>query len=254
MEPLSPELETLISAADGIDGPDEETTSRLFNRLSVTLALPMALTVPAVAKTTAASIKMSSVLTLVKPKVIIVLLISGFGLIFFSVYRFADNGTAGTAGTPTTMNAPAEPDADAAVASVTPKENEGQTADNNVVESHTEKTEIDNVNKTAPDKPRVVASEKATAAYTLNDEQQLIESARRALNAKQPDTAIELLLKHRRIFKRGQFVEEREVLRIQALAQKGQFRAAERSAHRFLQNHPNTVFRDAVTAAVGVHH
>lgn len=102
----------------------------------------------------------------------------------------------------------------------------------------------------APSKSVLAPVSNRTPTRTLADEQRLIESARRALNAKKSDRAIALLARHRRDFKWGQFVEEREVLRILALSQKGQYRAAKRWANRFLQKYPNTVFKDAVGAAI----
>ena len=79
LDPISPELEALISAAAGDDGPSEETRARLYGRLSSTLAF-----LPAPAPPGGQSLglagKAAALLPSAKPLLVSALVASGIGL------------------------------------------------------------------------------------------------------------------------------------------------------------------------------
>ncbi|MBI5495467.1 MAG: hypothetical protein HY904_10625 [Deltaproteobacteria bacterium] len=88
------------------------------------------------------------------------------------------------------------------------------------------------------------------ATGTLPAERRLLDQARQALADHRGDAALVTLDRHREQYARGQLAEERDALRVMALADLGRAPEARRAAVRFLERHPHSVLRSAVESAV----
>ncbi len=88
------------------------------------------------------------------------------------------------------------------------------------------------------------------ASSSLSAEQLLLDQARAALTAREPERALALLSEHARRFARPQLGEEREALAIQALAVEGRFDEARARAARLRASAPNSLFLPAVDATL----
>lgn len=88
------------------------------------------------------------------------------------------------------------------------------------------------------------------ASSSLAAEQLLLDQARAALTAREPERALALLSEHARRFSRPQLGEEREALAIQVLAVEGRFDEARARAARFRASAPNSLFLPAVDATL----
>jgi hypothetical protein len=84
---------------------------------------------------------------------------------------------------------------------------------------------------------RVERASAGTAADDPAAELALLERAQRALQG-EPRAALALAREHGRRFVRGQFVQEREMIAIEAMLQLGNRAAAEQRGKRFLRDHP----------------
>jgi hypothetical protein len=84
----------------------------------------------------------------------------------------------------------------------------------------------------------------------LAAERSLLEVARTAFSRGQPKDALDQLDLHERQFPTGRLSEEREALRVMALAASGKRQDARARAARFVQEHPDSLLRPAVEAAV----
>jgi outer membrane protein assembly factor BamD (BamD/ComL family) len=80
----------------------------------------------------------------------------------------------------------------------------------------------------------------APAESSLGEEIASFERARSALDAGDADRALGLLDAYEKRFPTGTFVQEAEVLRVQALARKGDEAGARRVGQRFLAAHPSS--------------
>ena len=85
----------------------------------------------------------------------------------------------------------------------------------------------------------------------LADENALVSRAQAALARGRTSEALAAAAEHQRRFPRGEFVEEREALAIQALARSGNTAAAAARAERFRARYPRSMLLRAVNAAVG---
>lgn len=85
----------------------------------------------------------------------------------------------------------------------------------------------------------------------LADENALVSRAQAALARGRTSEALAATTEHQRRFPRGEFVEEREALAIQALARSGNLPAATARAERFRTRYPRSMLLRAVNAAVG---
>ncbi len=88
------------------------------------------------------------------------------------------------------------------------------------------------------------------ATERLAQERRIIDAARSALAEGDVGGALGALQQHRRRFEKGMFVEERDALTIMALAKRGRNEQADAQADRFNQRYPNSLFRDAIRAAL----
>lgn len=86
-----------------------------------------------------------------------------------------------------------------------------------------------------------VKSERAAqkAQAPLPREVDLIREARQKMDT-DPEAALRKLREHEKLFPRGVLAEEREVLRVRALARSGQTKAAREKAAQFEKLHPNS--------------
>jgi hypothetical protein len=276
IEPLPPELKSLISAAAGDDGPSEETRARLYGRLCATLALPH-IPAPPGAEPLGLTGKAAALLPSVKTVLVSALVASGVGL-------------AGLTGYLATRPSPAKGADEVSSPGQDPASEVRQQQV--ILEEALERPRIEprkqtkrkgpvsvnprrhfDASRTARDSsdPQAVSgpvhralpatagtgSKKAAGApenpptkSTMADERRLIEAARRALSAGDIERSITLLGRHRQQFGAGQLSEERDALYIVSLSKKGRHLAARRSARRFFKRYPKTVFKDAVEAAL----
>jgi len=85
---------------------------------------------------------------------------------------------------------------------------------------------------------------------TLTAERLLIDEARTKLTTGEPNAALERLQEHERRFPRGNLVEEREALAVQALVQSGQYEAARARAEELRARWPESVFLQAVDMTI----
>lgn len=85
----------------------------------------------------------------------------------------------------------------------------------------------------------------------LAEEARLLKQAQRALRDGQAGAAIAALTEHQRRFPRGQLSLERSAARIQALCGLGRKQQAEREAEVFLQQHPGSGLATQVRASCG---
>jgi hypothetical protein len=84
----------------------------------------------------------------------------------------------------------------------------------------------------------------------LAAERALIDTARTALGRAQGEAALDALRRHGDRFPAGRLVEEREALRVQALAQLGRGDDARAAAARFRKEHPRSMLLPVVDAAL----
>jgi hypothetical protein len=84
------------------------------------------------------------------------------------------------------------------------------------------------------------------AAGDIRDEIRLLDQARSAVRSGASARALRLLSSYEQRFPRGQFRQEVQVLRMEALAQSGDERRAAALAKRFLAEHPNSTHVERV--------
>jgi hypothetical protein len=99
--------------------------------------------------------------------------------------------------------------------------------------------------------PAVVQEPQAVAARVAgpDGEVSLLAAARKELAAGNPRGALALLRRHERRWPRGELVQEREVMAIQALAASGAAGEVRARADRFLQRFPGSTLSEAVRQA-----
>lgn len=85
----------------------------------------------------------------------------------------------------------------------------------------------------------------------LASENALVSRAQAALARGRVGEALAAIAEHQRSYPRGQFVEEREALAVQALVRAGNLDAARARAERFRARYPRSMLRRAVDSAVG---
>jgi hypothetical protein len=99
--------------------------------------------------------------------------------------------------------------------------------------------------------PSAGSSAKALAPSTTNlaRERAIIEVARTAVARGRTSAALDAIERHAREFPKGQLVEEREGLRVIALARSGQSEDARKKAAAFRKRYPSSVLLPATEAA-----
>jgi hypothetical protein len=90
------------------------------------------------------------------------------------------------------------------------------------------------------------------SASMLASEITLLDAARRSLLGGDPAASLALLDRHAREFGDGQLAHEAAVLRVEALAKRGDREGAAAAARRFLRAHPNSPHADRIEAAAGI--
>jgi TolA-binding protein len=98
-----------------------------------------------------------------------------------------------------------------------------------------------------PSKPRPVAS----VAPDLREEIRLLDQARSAVRAGDGGQALALLAKYARRYPRGQFRQEAQVLRVEALEQSGNKQAAVALGKKFVAAHPESPHVERVERVTG---
>jgi TolA-binding protein len=99
----------------------------------------------------------------------------------------------------------------------------------------------------APSKPRPAAS----VAPDLREEIRLLDQARSAVRAGDGGQALALLAKYARRYPRGQFRQEAQVLRVEALEQSGNKQAAVELGKKFVAAHPESPHVERVERVTG---
>jgi outer membrane protein assembly factor BamD (BamD/ComL family) len=84
----------------------------------------------------------------------------------------------------------------------------------------------------------------------LAHERQIIDKARSALARRDPDAALAAVAEHARSFPKGQLVEMREALAVQALVQGGRGPEARARAERFHRSFPASMYSPVVDSAI----
>jgi hypothetical protein len=79
----------------------------------------------------------------------------------------------------------------------------------------------------------------------------MVDAARSAVSRNNAHGALELVERHEEEYPSGAFVEEREVIRIRALALLGRRDDAEEQARRFREQHPHSLLWPSVRALLG---
>lgn len=90
------------------------------------------------------------------------------------------------------------------------------------------------------------------SASMLASEILILDGARRSLLGGDPAAALALLDRHAREFGDGQLAHEAAVLRVEALARRGDREGATAAARRFLRAHPNSPHAERIEAAAGI--
>ena len=105
-----------------------------------------------------------------------------------------------------------------------------------------------------PERPSVGPKPRRSSAADANDtdalELALLQQARGAVARGEFSTALDALLTHQRRFPAGRLREEREALRIKALAGLGRNDEAQRAAERFRERFPRSVLSDRIEETV----
>jgi len=97
--------------------------------------------------------------------------------------------------------------------------------------------------------PRASAAPDHGNDGSLAAERALVETARAALARADGPAALAVLARHTREFPNGTFVEEREALAVQALAQTGDVAGAKARGERFRRRYPRSLFLPVVEEA-----
>lgn len=90
----------------------------------------------------------------------------------------------------------------------------------------------------------------ASRDHDLASERELLAQARGAVSFRRFQDALDLLDQHRRKFARGRLSEERDSLRVTALAMLGRHDAARDAARHFHARYPESIFAQGVKQAV----
>ncbi len=85
----------------------------------------------------------------------------------------------------------------------------------------------------------------------LARERALIDAARSGLAHDNPSAALDAVRRHAEAFPRGQLSEERDAIRVLALASSGRREEATRAAATFRARYPQSLFSAQITAALG---
>jgi hypothetical protein len=84
----------------------------------------------------------------------------------------------------------------------------------------------------------------------LTAERRLLDVARRALEAEEPDRALQAVAHHERRFPTGVLVQERETMAIRALLAQGRAEAAEARAKQFRDRFPDSLLWPTIERAL----
>jgi TolA-binding protein len=87
---------------------------------------------------------------------------------------------------------------------------------------------------------RVRSESRVAPVSDIREEIRLLDQARAAVKSGAHDKALRTLAKYDQKFPRGQFRQEAQVLRMEALKQSGKSASASALAKRFLAEHPNS--------------
>jgi len=237
MNPLAPEIRALLAAeASRLDAPPPGVDARLRARLSASIAVPPAAGGSASEGSPRATGSAPSAAA-AKAK----LAMSYVAVLAAGAAIGAYVHAAVTPAETRVVYVPAPVDAAVRVA---PAPTEAPSA-----------IPVDSLPTAPAPKPRTSALVDAGAAPVAADdafvlERRLLDHARTSVVAGDLTGALALLDEHERTYPRGRFVEEREAMRVRALADAGRRDEARTAAARFASRWPNSVLLPAVQAAV----
>ncbi|MBT9555801.1 MAG: hypothetical protein IV100_07210 [Myxococcales bacterium] len=284
LPPLSPDIERLLSAERSAPGPSPEMMSRIAARLDVSLASAATGTTAAATKaaTTATSIKTATSalggMTAIK-WISAAVLSAGLGTAGWAALTSKDEAPtspgradgltqtarpgprAAPASAPAPVPAPdgasAPPSSLPSTAHVAPPVASAPPAPLAVAQLPEpgtlrafDRLPLEATAGTATEASSRPVKRPATP-LDLEGERKLLSQARTALRAGDPSTTLTLLAEHRTSHPRGALVEEREALRIIALAANGDPVGASRAAERFRARFKKSVHDGAIRAALG---
>ena len=230
MDPLDPELHSLVAAERGEVEPstaDRERIGRsLLPRVGAGFGLGLSLVASPATGAAAASgagllLKVASVVALASAVAVV------------AVPRLSNSGAPAPKASPAAAMAPAQP------AAPTP--------------SPSAAVEPEPLPPTPSDAPaaRTPSPSAAPSLPPLAEEARLLKQAQQALRDGQAGAALAALTEHQRRFPRGQLALERSAARIQALCGLGQKQQAEREGKAFLKQHPSSGLSAQVRASCG---
>jgi TolA-binding protein len=99
-----------------------------------------------------------------------------------------------------------------------------------------------------PSAPATVHARPSTGDATLSEEIASFDRARAALAAGRADQSLVLIDAYEKRFPTGTFIQEAEVLRVEALSRRGDHDAAVRVGQRFLAAHPTSPHAERIRA------
>jgi TolA-binding protein len=94
----------------------------------------------------------------------------------------------------------------------------------------------------------------ASGTADLREEIRMLDQARAAVRAGEANEALALLAKYNRRYPRGQFRQEAQVLRVEALKESGHEEAAVKLGKKFVAQHPESPHVERVERATGAEH
>lgn len=108
------------------------------------------------------------------------------------------------------------------------------------------------VSAPAPAEKRVIKRAARSAAPSPDAELALLRKAQSALNGS-ASSALALAEEHARLYPKGLFIQEREMLRIEAELMLGRRRAALERAHAFSQRFPSSTYKARIDRLLATH-
>ena len=127
-----------------------------------------------------------------------------------------------------------------------------QEAKKEIKKEHTKKTKKKKKTKSLEKniKTEKPVEKQKTRDARLAEERVLLERARVALSRNRPEQAILTLNEHKRNYKNGVMIEEREALAIQALVSLQRYELARKRANKFFVNYPKSFLKPLVKASI----
>ena len=262
---LEPELEALLDAERHAPPPPEQASTRVMGRLTATLGLASAAGLGEIASTSGSPVNPSAAMGTSAGSGtgsvggVLTWAAGGKALAGLAVLAIGAGVTWRVLSTP-----PSEPPPELnTIVQVTPAVMPKAAPSTSAAESTP--TRVDTEPALLPPSARAVTPVEIPSAEParprprqrsrpplrgLAGERKLLERARAALADDEPEGALARLDRHQRFYPKGTLTEEREALRVRALARAGRSEDAHWQARRFRLQFPTSLFLRAVDRAV----